>query len=84
MNESLDDYMNGFFLELIAVFFSAVFKTGARLVGMVLFMAYYFSRYFPTEDLLIVASFFLASFGLWKIFDYLDSKIDMLAKRFDG
>jgi len=51
---------------------------------MVLFMAYYFSRYFPTEDLLIVASFFLASFGLWKIFDYLDSKIDMLAKRFDG
>ena len=51
---------------------------------MALFMGFYFSRYFPTKDLLIVASFFLASFGLWKIFDYLDSKIDMLTKRFEG
>ena len=50
---------------------------------MVLFMAFYFSRYFPTEDLLIVASFFLASFGLWKVFDYLDSKIDTLVKRLE-
>lgn len=75
--------MRGFFVELAATFFSAAFKTGARLACMLLFMAFYFSRYFPTEDLLIVASFFLASFGLWKVFDCLDSKIDILLKRFE-
>ena len=75
--------MNSFLKELIAAFFSSAFKTGARLLGMVLFMAFYFSRYFPTEDLLIVASFFLASFGLWKVFDFFDSKIDTIMKRFE-
>ena len=50
---------------------------------MSLFMGFYFSRYFPTEDLLIVVSFFLASFGLWKVFDYLDGKINAVVKHFE-
>ena len=73
-----------FWLELLIHCISVFTKFTSRFVIMALFMGFYFSRYFPTKDLLIVASFFLASFGLWKIFDYLDSKIDMLAKRFKG
>ena len=76
--------MNELFKIFMGSFFSGAIKFGLRFVTMALFMGFYFSRYFPTKDLLIVASFFLASFGLWKIFDYLDSKIDMLAKRFEG
>lgn len=76
--------MNEFFKIFVVPFFSGAFKFGLRFVSIALFMGFYFSRYFPTEDLLIVASFFLASFGLWKIFDCLDSKIDMLVKHFEG
>lgn len=76
-----DEFMNGFLIQLIAAFFSGAFKLGARLVGMGLFMGFYFSKYFPTDDLLLFSSFFLSSFGLWKIFDYLDSKTDSLVKR---
>jgi len=72
-----------FWVELLVHCISVFTKFFSRFVIMALFMGFYFSRYFPTEDLLIVASFFLASFGLWKIFDYLDGKIDILIKRFE-
>lgn len=72
-----------FLIELLIHCISVFTKFFSRFVIMALFMGFYFSRYFPTEDLLIVVSFFLASYGLWKIFDYLDSKINMLVKRFE-
>ena len=67
----------------IVAFISGGFKFFTRFVIMGLFMGFYFFRYFPTDDLLIVTSFFLASFGLWKVFDYVDIIIDNLIKRFE-
>ena len=75
--------MNYLLKIFIVSFFSSGFKFGSRFLGMALFMGFYFSTYFPTDDLLLFISFFLASFGLWKIFDYLDSIIDSLVKRFE-
>ena len=82
-NDGRSDSMNDLHKTFIVSFFSGAFKFGSRLVIMGLFMGFYFSRHFPTEDLLLFTSFFLASFGLWKIFDYLDSKVDILLKRFE-
>ena len=72
-----------FWVELLLHCIVVLIKFLPRFVIMVLFMAFYFSRYFPTDDLLLFISFFLASFGLWKIFDYLDSITDSLVKRFE-
>ena len=63
--------------------FSGAFETCARLLGMGLFMGVYFSKYFPTDDLLLFNSFFLSSLGLWKIVDCLDTKTDSLVKRLE-
>ena len=72
----------GFYIELIVASFFAGFKFFARFVSVGLFVGFYFSRYLPTKDLLVVASLFLSTFGLWKIFDYLDLTLDSFVKRF--
>ncbi len=72
-----------FWIELLLHCMLAFIKFFPRFVIMALFMGFYFSKYLPTDDLLLFVSLFLASFGLWKIFDYLDSIVDRLVKRFE-